>query len=101
LNTPTETSPNTENAPFRRFRIVLYILTALFALAGMADAIYLTIQHLTGESLACGTGDCGKVLGSAYSAIGPVPLAALGALAYFTVFSCATLAMFSMVPELP
>ncbi len=95
MSRKAQTSAGPVNAPFRRVRIVLYTLAALFSLAGIADATYLTIQHLTGESLVCGTGDCGKVLGSAYSAIGPIPLAALGALAYFTVFSCATLAAFS------
>jgi uncharacterized membrane protein len=34
------------------------------------------------------------VLGSAYSSVGGVPVAALGALAYFTVFSLVTLAFF-------
>jgi uncharacterized membrane protein len=34
------------------------------------------------------------VLGSAYATLGGIPIASLGALAYFTVFSCATLAAF-------
>jgi uncharacterized membrane protein len=34
------------------------------------------------------------VLGSSYAIVGGVPIAAAGALAYFTVFSLATLALF-------
>ena len=74
---------------------VLYAIMTLLALTGLADAIYLTINHLTGQSARCTvTGGCNEVLGSAYSSIGGVPLAALGALAYFTVFSLATLALY-------
>ncbi len=74
---------------------VLYVIATLLALGGLADATYLTINHLTGQSARCTiTGGCGEVLGSAYSSVGGVPIAALGALAYFTVFSLATLALF-------
>jgi len=74
---------------------VLYAIAALLALAGLADALYLTINHLTGQTARCTvTGGCNEVLGSAYATIGPFPVAALGALAYFTVFSLATLALF-------
>lgn len=79
----------------RRFRTILYALAALFALAGLADAIYLTVEHLTGETAGCLVSrGCAEVLGSKYATIGKVPLAALGALAYFTAFSFATLAAF-------
>ena len=72
-----------------------YLVAALLSLIGLADAIYLTVQHLTGQSLRCTiVSGCSEVLGSAYAHIGPVPLAALGALAYFTVFSLAILAAF-------
>ena len=40
------------------------------------------------------TGGCETVLSSLYSEIGGIPLALFGALAYFTVFSLATLAAF-------
>lgn len=74
---------------------VLYVIATLLALGGLADATYLTINHLTGQSARCTiTGGCGEVLGSAYSSVGGVPIAALGALAYFIVFSLATLALF-------
>jgi uncharacterized membrane protein len=72
-----------------------YTLAALLALVGIADAIYLTIEHLTGQSLQCTiTSGCDEVLSSSYASIRGIPLAAFGALAYFTVFSLATLAAF-------
>jgi uncharacterized membrane protein len=74
---------------------LFYATLALLSLFGLADAIYLTINHLTGETARCTiTSGCNEVLGSAYATPGGVPLAALGALAYFTVFSLATLALF-------
>jgi uncharacterized membrane protein len=74
---------------------LFYTIAALLGLLGLADALYLTINHLTGQTARCTvTGGCNEVLGSAYATIGGVPVAALGALAYFTVFSLATLALF-------
>lgn len=74
---------------------LFYAIAAVLALFGLADAIYLTINHLTGETARCTvTSGCNEVLGSAYASIGGVPVAAAGALAYFTVFSLATLALF-------
>ena len=65
------------------------------ALLGAADALYLTIHHLTGQSVRCTvTGGCSQVLASSYAKIGGVPTAAFGVLAYFAVFSLATLAVF-------
>ena len=84
-----------ETAGRRRTRTFLYVLAALFSLVGLADAIYLTVEHLTGETAGCVvTAGCAEVLGSKYATIARVPLAALGALAYFTAFSLATLAAF-------
>ncbi len=78
-----------------RFRIILCVVAALVALAGLADATYLTVQALTGETLICGgSPDCFKVLGSAYARIGSIPVAALGAVAYFSAFSFAVFAAF-------
>ena len=72
-----------------------YLIAAVLALVGLGDAIYLTVEHLTGESLRCTIiSGCSEVLSSPYSHIGSVPLAAIGALAYFAVFSLATLVMF-------
>lgn len=67
----------------------------LFSLIGLLDSIYLTVQHLTGKSVKCTvTGGCSKVLSSSYATIAGMPTAAFGALAYFTAFSLATLALF-------
>jgi len=73
----------------------IYLIAALISLVGLADAIYLTVEHLSGESLRCTIiSGCSEVLSSPYSHIGSVPLAALGSVAYFVVFSLATLAAF-------
>src|SRR5215203_772548 len=69
---------------------------ALVALAGMADAAYLTVEHLAGNSVRCMVvSGCDEVLQSSYATVaGGVPVAAFGLAAYFTVFSLATLAAF-------
>jgi uncharacterized membrane protein len=78
-----------------RFRTILYTAVAVVAVAGLADATYLTVQALTGETLSCGgSPDCFRVLGSSYAKLGGIPVAILGALAYFTVFTFATFAAF-------
>jgi uncharacterized membrane protein len=78
-----------------RFRFILYTAVAIVAIAGLADATYLTVQALTGETLSCGgSPDCFRVLGSSYAKLGGIPVAMLGAFAYFTVFSLATFAAF-------
>jgi len=78
-----------------RFRTILYTVAAIVSLAGLADAAYLSVQALTGETLSCGgSPDCFRVLGSAYAKVVGIPVALLGALAYFTVFAFATFAAF-------
>ena len=69
---------------------------ALVALVGLADATYLTVEHLTGQSVRCMVvSGCDEVLQSSYATVAAgVPVAAVGALAYFTVFSLATLAAY-------
>lgn len=72
-----------------------YLIAALVSLVGLADALYLTVEHLTGQSLRCTIiSGCSEVLSSSYAQIGSIPLAAVGAFAYFTVFSLAILAAF-------
>jgi len=84
-----------ELAGAARRGVVLDAIMALVALVGLADAVYLTVEHLTGQSVRCTVvAGCSEVLSSSYANIGRFPLAALGALAYFTVFSLATLAAF-------
>ena len=72
-----------------------YLIAALVSLIGLGDAIYLTVQDLTGQTLRCTiVSGCNEVLSSPYAHIGSFPLAALGAIAYFTVFSLSILAAF-------
>lgn len=71
------------------------IAAAIVALVGLADALYLTINHYTGEKVPCSViGGCEKVLTSDWSDIGGIPLAAFGAVAYFFAFSVAVLVAF-------
>jgi uncharacterized membrane protein len=73
----------------------LFALAAVLALVGLADAVYLTVEHLTGRSVRCSvTSGCSEVLASPYATVGGYPLAFFGAVAYFTAFSLATLAAF-------
>ena len=73
----------------------VYIAAALLSLVGIVDALYLTIEHVTGQSVKCTiTSGCSEVLSSPYAVVAGFPLAAVGAVAYFTVFSLATLAAF-------
>jgi uncharacterized membrane protein len=62
---------------------------------GLADSIYLTVEHVTGQSVKCTIiSGCSEVLSSPYAVVAGVPLAMIGAAAYFSVFSLATLAAF-------
>jgi uncharacterized membrane protein len=72
-----------------------YAAVALLSLFGLADALYLTIEHVTGQSVQCTiVSGCSEVLSSRYAVVAGVPLASIGAAAYFTVFSLAILAAF-------
>jgi uncharacterized membrane protein len=88
-------SKHEQNAGPSRGRIILYSIAALFCLFGLADATYLTILALTGETAACsGQAGCQEVLGSAYARVAGIPVAAFGIAGYFTAFSCAIFAVF-------
>jgi uncharacterized membrane protein len=79
-----------------------YLIAALVSLVGLGDAIYLTVQHITGESLRCTiVSGCSEVLSSPYAQVGPFPLASIGAIAYFTAFSLAILAAFGYRLAIP
>ena len=90
----TEAKKQTQVAGSRTL-IVLNTIAAFISLAGLADATYLTIVALTGETAACGgsTG-CFEVLGSPYARIAGIPVAALGVFGYFAAFSFAIFAGF-------
>jgi uncharacterized membrane protein len=73
----------------------LYVTAAIVSLIGLAESIYLTVEHVTGRSVICTiVAGCSEVLSSRYAVVAGVPLAAVGAAAYFSVFSLATLAAF-------
>jgi uncharacterized membrane protein len=73
----------------------LYGIAAAVSLVGLGDAIYLTVEHLTGQSVRCTIiHGCSEVLSSSYAVVAGVPLAVIGAAAYFSVFSLAILAAF-------
>lgn len=72
-----------------------HLIAALVSLVGLGDAIYLTIQDFTGQTLRCTIiSGCSEVLASKYAHIGSIPLASVGAFAYFGFFSLAVLAAF-------
>jgi uncharacterized membrane protein len=78
-----------------RPQIIIYGIAAFISLAGLADAIYLTVLALSGEAAACGgSAGCIEVLGSAYARLAGIPVAAFGVLAYFSSFSFAVFAGF-------
>jgi uncharacterized membrane protein len=83
------------NAAPSRGAAILYSVAALFCVFGLADATYLTVLALTGETAACsGQAGCFEVLGSAYSKVAGIPVAAFGVAGYFAAFICATFAAF-------
>lgn len=63
------------------------LLLVFLSIIGLADAGYITYEKVTGVIPVCGSGfDCGTVLASPYSQIGPVPISVLGILFYLSVF---------------
>ena len=75
---------------------LLYASAALVSLIGLADSIYLTVEHLSGRSVRCTiVAGCSEVLSSPYASVRGIPLALIGAISYFIVFSLATLAAFA------
>ncbi len=88
-------NPATPDSSRARLRKRLHAVAAIVALLGLADGIYLTVEHITGRTAECiASSGCQDVLSSQYAAMGPIPLAALGAFAYFIAFSAALLAAF-------
>jgi uncharacterized membrane protein len=88
-------SKSSKTAAPSRGRLILFSVAALFCLFGLADATYLTVLALSGETAACGgQAGCSEVLGSAYAKVGGIPVAMFGIAGYFTAFSFATFAAF-------
>lgn len=89
-------SKSPQNQPASRGRIILYSIAGLFCLLGLADATYLAVIALTGETAACsGQAGCLEVLGSAYSRVAGIPVAVFGVAGYFSAFTFATFAAFN------
>lgn len=92
MNEPSPARPASSRTLLRKR---WYAAAAVIALLGLADSIYLTVEHVTGRTAQCiASSGCQEVLASTYATVGPLPLAALGAFAYFTAFSAALLAAF-------
>lgn len=73
----------------------LPLVAALAALAGLVDAVYLTVHHITAEPVPCSIVEgCETVLKSPYAEYQGIPLAAFGAAAYFIAFCLALLTAF-------
>jgi uncharacterized membrane protein len=86
---------NPEAHVHSRKATLLFSAAALISLAGLADSIYLTVEHISGRSVKCTiVSGCSEVLSSPYATVRGIPLALIGAAAYFSVFSFATLAAF-------
>jgi uncharacterized membrane protein len=78
-----------------RIHVIFYAAAALISLIGLAEATYLAVLNLTGETAVCGgSASCFQVLGSVYAKLFGIPIAAFGALAYFCAFSFSTFAAF-------
>ncbi len=90
-----EPQPARSTMSCSRAQTIFYSAAALISLLGLAEATYLTVVYLSGETAVCGgSADCFQVLGSSYAKIGNIPVSGLGALAYFSAFSFATFAGF-------
>ena len=88
-------TPDLFTSPASSRSTLLYAAASVVSLVGLGDAIYLTVEHVAGRSIKCTlVSGCSEVLSSQYASVGGIPLALIGALAYFTVFSLATLAAF-------
>ena len=73
----------------------MYVTAAILSLIGLADALYLTVEHVTGQSRS--VHDHFRLLRSSEQPVrggGRRSARCIGAAAYFTVFSLATLAAF-------
>jgi len=65
--------------------VTRWIITLMLAIAGLADAVYLTIVHYDTKALVCGLGDCETVQTSRYAEIAGVPIALLGVFMYAVI----------------
>ena len=88
-------SKRAKTAAPSRGRVILYSIAAFFCLLGLADATYLGVLALTGETAACGgQAGCSEVLSSNYAKLGGIPVALFGVAGYFSAFTFATFGAF-------
>lgn len=76
--------------------MIAVMLLVLLSLAGLLDASYITIEAARGVTPPChlkSIFDCGAVLNSQWSHLGPLPLSALGIVFYGVFFVLASLHM--------
>jgi uncharacterized membrane protein len=73
----------------------LPLVAAVLAVVGLADSVYLTVNHYTKTPVPCSIVEgCETVLTSSYAELAGIPIAAFGAAAYFFAFSLAILAAY-------
>src|SRR3989442_13535092 len=94
-----ERSQQTSTMSRSRVQTIFYSAAALISLVGLAEATYLTVVFLSGETAVCGgSADCFQVLGSSYAKIGGISVRGFGALAYFSAFAFSTFVGFCYGP---
>lgn len=67
----------------------LNLLSAVLALVGLVDSLYLWWTKLSHTEIICGVGECDVVNSSPYAALFGIPVAALGALGYGALLALA------------
>lgn len=70
-------------------------LSAILALIGLGDSVYLLWTKLSITTIVCGLGDCEAVQASPYSSLLGIPVAALGAGGYGALLALAVWAIFA------
>lgn len=74
--------------PKKKPRRWVLIAMAVVAFVGLMDASYLTAKHFLGDVPSCSVlRGCEQVTTSEYATIGPIPVALLGAIFYFTMLA--------------
>lgn len=80
-------SSSKQSMPLSKTANRISVAFLVLAFLGFIDASYLTAHHYIGIPLPCTIlNGCDTVTTSTYSTIGPVPIAALGAVYYMTAF---------------
>ncbi|MBU0974224.1 dihydroorotate dehydrogenase (quinone) [Patescibacteria group bacterium] len=68
-------------------KIILSLLLIVFSIVGIVDSSYITYEKFSESVSDCGVGsECGTVLNSEWSNIGPIPLSLLGFAFYSSLF---------------